>query len=78
MKDIYLKAIMYISNNYWSVWINDIKISNTNNLDKDNEYIIKKINKSNNTSFVYLCLSLSNPKNILKNIKDNIKNKTML
>ena len=44
MKNIYLKAIMYISNNNWSVWINDIKISNTNNLDKDNEYIIKKIN----------------------------------
>lgn len=44
MKNIYLKAIMYISNNNWNVWINDVKISNTNNLKGDNEYIIKKIN----------------------------------
>lgn len=44
MKNVYLKAIMYISNNNWSVWINDKKISNKNNLDEDNEYIIKRIN----------------------------------
>ena len=44
MKNVYLKAIMHISNNNWSVWINDKKISNKNNLDEDNEYIIKRIN----------------------------------
>lgn len=49
MKNIYLKAIMYISNNNWSVWINNKKISNKNNLDKDNEYIIKKINTNGAT-----------------------------
>ena len=58
MKNIYLKAIMYISNNNWSVWINDIKISNTNNLDKDNEYIIKKIN----TNEVTINLNVSKTK----------------
>ena len=58
MKNIYLKAIMYISNNNWSVWINNIKISNTNNLDKDNKYIIKKIN----TNEVTINLNVSRAK----------------
>ena len=41
--NIYLKSIMYISKNFWSVWINDIKITNSTNLNKDNEFIVKNI-----------------------------------
>lgn len=38
---IYLNSIMYISKNAWSVWINDSKITNENN--KNRDIIIKKI-----------------------------------
>ena len=38
---IYLNSIMYISKNAWSVWINDSKITNENNENRD--IIIKKI-----------------------------------
>lgn len=42
--NVYLKSIMYISKNFWTVWINDKKISNKNNLEEDNEFFIEKIN----------------------------------
>ena len=42
--NIYLKSIMYVSKNFWSVWVNDIKITNNTNLNKDNEFIVKNIN----------------------------------
>lgn len=58
MKNIYLKAIMYISNNNWSIWINNNKISNTDNLKEDNEYIVKKIN----TNEVIINLNVSKTK----------------
>ena len=41
--NIYLKSIMYVSKNFWSVWINDKKITNHTNLNKDNEFFIKNI-----------------------------------
>ena len=41
---IYLNSIMYISKNAWSVWINDTKITNENNSDRD--IIITKITPS--------------------------------
>jgi hypothetical protein len=41
--NVYLKSIIYTSNSHWTVWLNDIKISNNTNLDKDNEFVIKKI-----------------------------------
>lgn len=41
--NIYLRAILYISKNFWTVWINDKKISNFDNLSNDNEYYIKKL-----------------------------------
>ena len=55
--NIYLKAIAYISKNFWTVWINDKKVSNSNNLDEDNEYVIKKINM--NEALIVLSVSKS-------------------
>ena len=39
---IYLRSIMFLSKNTWSVWINNIKITNNNN-SKDNEFYIRDI-----------------------------------
>lgn len=44
--NIYLKAIFFISDDNWAVWINDKKISNINNLNDDNEYVIKSLNNN--------------------------------
>ena len=47
--NIHLKSIMYLSDKFWSVWINDKKITNINNYDDDNEFIIKKVNTKSAT-----------------------------
>ena len=49
VSNVYLKAIAFISNNFWTVWINDKKISNVNNLSDDNEYVIKHVSTSEAT-----------------------------
>lgn len=47
--NIYLKSIIFLSDNFWSVWINDKKITNNTNNNKENEFIIKEINSNKAT-----------------------------
>ncbi len=39
---VYLKSIMFLSKNMWAVWVNDIKITNSDN-SKNNEFYIRDI-----------------------------------
>lgn len=39
---VYLKSIMFLSKNSWSIWLNDTKITNEDN-NKNNEFYIKDI-----------------------------------
>ena len=45
ISNVYLKSIMFISKNFWSVWLNDYKISNITNSAKDLEFQILNINR---------------------------------
>ena len=74
---IYLNSIMYISKNAWSVWINDSKITNENN--KNRDIIIKKITPNYINivwSFDLSQWDIVNPNKIIPEdmykIKDNI------
>lgn len=74
---IYLNSIMYISKNAWSVWINDSKITNENNENRD--IIIKKITPNYINivwSFDLSRWDIVNPNKIIPEdmykIKDNI------
>lgn len=53
--NIYLKSIIFLSNNFWSIWINDKKITNKTNNEENNEFIVKKIN--NNEATILLRVS---------------------
>ena len=50
--NIYLKTVLYISKNHWTVWINDTKITNINNNDEENEFYITKVNE-NQVDFIW-------------------------
>jgi hypothetical protein len=43
--NVYLKSILFISSNYWTVWINDAKISSESNEEENNEFFVKGISK---------------------------------
>lgn len=47
--NVYLKSIMFISKNHWTIWINDVKISNDTNNNTENEFYIKNINQDTAT-----------------------------
>lgn len=47
--NIYLKSIIFLSNNFWSIWINDKKITNKTNNDENNEFVVQKINNNEAT-----------------------------
>jgi hypothetical protein len=43
--NVYLKSILFISSNYWTIWVNDAKISSENNEGEKNEFFVKGISK---------------------------------
>lgn len=47
--NIYLKSIIFLSNNFWSIWINDKKITNKTNNDENNEFVVQKVNNNEAT-----------------------------
>ena len=53
--NIYLKTIIFLSDNFWSIWINDKKITNKTNNDENNEFVVLKIN--NNEAMILLRVS---------------------
>ncbi|MDR1926787.1 MAG: hypothetical protein LBQ13_03840 [Endomicrobium sp.] len=51
MSRVYLKSILYISENQWTVWINNYKLSSSNNNNRNNrnnnsEFIVKNLNSN--------------------------------
>jgi hypothetical protein len=43
--NIHLKSIVFISPNYWTIWINDEKISSGTNKEEESEFFVEEVEK---------------------------------
>jgi hypothetical protein len=43
--NLYLKSILFVSPNYWTIWVNDEKISSETNKREEGEFFVEEIKK---------------------------------